>query len=170
MPGGGAEELASAVALSTDTHQLDPEPLDGEAGQVAEAREGVGVELAGEVLDLAAGEAAGVGVGVGAAIVAGRAVAVSELRSESAGDEGLEGLVHSCEGDIGNHGPHRSKDVVGGRVLVGLAEEAVHRGSLIREALATGLQRRPEQSVGLVGVLCLGMHPSRRVVLRRIGW
>lgn len=158
----------SVVAVFAEANELHPQAFDGEAGEVAEAGEGGGVEVAGEVLDLAAGEAPRVRVRIGAAIIACRAVAVGELGGEPAADQRLEGLVDGGEGDIWDHGADGGEDVVRGGVLIGLAEKPVHGRPLVGEALATGFQRRPEEGVGVVRVVCVRIHGSRRVVPRRM--
>lgn len=146
------------LALVTHAHELDPQTFHGEAGQLAHAGEGFGVELTREIADLAAGKAAGVRVRVGPAVVAGGPVAVGELGGEATAHQGFEGLVDGGERNIGNDAADRREHIVGRGMFVGLTEEPIDCSALLGKALAAGLERRSEQAVRVVPVLWMNVH------------
>jgi hypothetical protein len=113
--------------MAGDLKALLAEPVAQAGRQFVEELRIVGQ---GQVMNFAGVEAAHVVMGLAVAIVAGGTFAVGEFVGQTGGNEGVEGLVHRCQADVGQLLANRGVNLVGRRVRVGRAEGGKHCGSL----------------------------------------
>jgi hypothetical protein len=131
-------------ARRADPHYLDPVALHGESGQLAELGQRSRVQSPGQIQDHAARKAPRVGVWVRTAVVTGRAIPVGQLGGELAADQRFQGLVDGGKRDVGDHLSNGREDLVGGGVPVRVEKMTIHRGPLLGESLAVGLESLAE--------------------------
>jgi len=128
--------LGGSAAAGAGSDEFEPVAGDRETMGGAQAGDRIRLERTRQVEDAAAFQAARVRVRLGAGVVACRLAAAVEFCGESAANEGFEGLVDGCEGNVREVCADRREDVISRRMCIRGTKISVHGSALLRVAVA----------------------------------
>jgi hypothetical protein len=147
----GPSPIGFGVTVKTIPRKLQPVSRYVKAGRRPTQPFDVGRgNMPGNVGHRTAGEATDMMVGIRSSVVPSRAIAETQLASQTATHKGLETLVNGGQGDPGHLVSNVKKDFVGRRVFRAVDQEPIHGSPLLSEPVSVGFEGLTEDGLACI--------------------